>query len=447
MLSTTPAPAAKIKFQIICPAAPQFRITRREAAPFRTRIFRFSMLSALSVAACAPPEVQTEVVDENVQPVDFATDADIIGISFMTYNAPRAYEIAREFRQGGKTVFFGGYHPSLVPEEAAEHADAVCIGEAEANLPRMIEDYRQRRLRKFYRFPYPEFRAPRADSGLLRARDYMWCTVVQATRGCSNRCEFCSVSAFSQHAFKAKPIEDVVAEIQSGGKRRVLFMDDNLAGDIEYFKALLGALVPLRIRWYSQIGFQVTRDWQLLDLMRGSGCGGVFIGFESLTQQSLVETGKGFNRAAEYESGIQALHRRGIAVVAAFVLGYDHDGLEVFDGTLQFLERARADALQLTVLTPFPGTPLYHRLEQEGRIRDRDWQHYDLGHVTYEPRNMTAAVLQDGHNRILQRFYSWPCILRRVCRQIRYLGAAEISLLALINWGYRLKIRRDGYAP
>jgi len=434
------------KFQIICPAAPQFRIAAGETASFRTRIFRFSMLSALSVAACAPPEVRTEVVDENVQPIDFDSDADIIGVSFMTYNAPRAYEIARRFRERGKTVLFGGYHPSLMPEEAAEHADAVCIGEAEANLPRMIADYHQRRLQKFYRFPYLEFRAPRAESGLLRSRDYMGATVVQATRGCTNRCEFCSVAAFSEHAFKTKPIADVVAEIQSGGKRRVLFMDDNLAADVEYFRALLRALVPLRIHWYSQIAFHVTRDAALLDLMRGSGCRGAFIGFESLVQRSLVETGKGFNRAVEYESGIQALHRRGIAVVAAFVLGYDHDGPDVFDRTLRFLDRSRADALQLTVLTPFPGTPLFHRLEREDRIRDRDWRHYDLGHVTYAPKNMTATALEEGHNRILDRFYSWPSILRRVCRQVRYLRPSELALSALLGWGYRLKIRRDAAA-
>jgi len=434
-----------LKFQIICPAAPQFRIASGGTASFRTRIFRFSMLSALSVAACAPPDVQTEVVDENVEAIDFDTDADIIGVSFMTYNAPRAYEIAGRFRENGKTVLFGGYHPSLMPEEAAEHADAVCIGEAEANLPRMIDDYRNRRLEKFYRFPYPEFRAPQVNPQLLRARDYMWASVVQATRGCHHRCEFCSVSAFSEHTFKRKPIENVVAEIRTGGKRRVLFIDDNLAADPDYLKALLRALVPLRIHWYSQIAFSVTLDAELLDRMPRSGCRGVFIGFESLVQESLVETGKGFNRAAEYKRGIEALHRRGIAVIAAFVLGYDHDGPEVFDRTLQFLEDAPADALQLTVLTPFPGTQLFRRLEREGRIHDRNWEHYDLGHVTFTPRNMTAADLENGHNLILSRFYSWPSILRRLWRQAHYLGPAELGLLALLGWGYRLKIRRDGY--
>jgi radical SAM superfamily enzyme YgiQ (UPF0313 family) len=438
---------SKLQFQIICPAAPQFRIAKGETPSFRTRIFRFSMLSALSVAACAPPGVIARVVDENVEPIDFDTDADVIGVSFMTFNAPRAYEIAREFRARGKTVFFGGYHPTLAPEEAAEHADAVCIGDAEVNLPRMLEDYGRGELKKFYRYPYAAFRAAAADPGLLRTRDYMWATVVQATRGCSNRCEFCSISAFSEHAFRMKPIDEVAGEIRAGRKRRVLFMDDNLAGNMEYFRELLEALIPLRVRWYSQIGFPVTRDPQALDLMRRSGCRGLFIGLESLVQQSLAETGKGFNLAAEYRGGIEALHRRGIAVIAAFVLGYDHDDAGVFDRTLRFLNDARADALQLTVLTPFPGTPLYQRLQGEGRIFDRDWQHYDLGHVVFLPRKMTASELEAGHNRMLDRFYSWSWILRRMLRQVRYLGATELALLGLINWGYRLKIRRDGYLP
>lgn len=433
--------------QIVCPAAPQFRVAAGERAGFRTRIFRFSMLSALSVAACAPEDVAVEVVDENVQAVDFSSAADIVGISFMTYNAPRAYELAAQFRGAGKTVFFGGYHPSLLPEEAAAHADAVCIGEAEANLPAMIADYRAGRLKKFYRAVSEELRPRRADPRLLRGNSYMPAAVVQATRGCPNHCEFCSIAAFAGYRFQKRSVQDVVEEVRAAGRRRVLFIDDSLAADPDYFKALLAALAPLRIHWYAQISFAVTRDPAMLACMQRSGCRGVFIGFESIVQESLQETGKGFNRAAEYRRGIEELHRRGIAVIAAFVLGYDHDDPAIFDRTLHFLRDARADALQLTVLTPFPGTPLYRRLEREHRIRDRDWTHYDLGHVTFTPAAMSSAELIAGHNQLLARFYSWPAIARRLWGGLRYLGAGELSLLALVGWGYRLKIRRDGYLP
>ena len=434
------------RLQIICPAAPQFRIERPgQRAPLRARIFRFSMLTPLAVAAAAPKEVEVSVVDENVEPVDPDADVDLVGISFMTYNAPRAYALARRFRQRGRTVLFGGYHPTLLPEEAAEHCDAVCVGAAEPNLPRMIEDWRAGRLQRFYRDPQREFRSAPVDPGLIRGRQYMSATLVQATRGCHNRCEFCSVSAFAGYSLLHKPIEEVVEEIRRGGKRRVLFIDDSLSADLGYLRALLSALVPLQVRWYSQIGFNVTRDDALLDLMDRSGCRGVFIGLESLSQTSLDETRKGFNRAAEYRDGIRRLHRRGIAVVGAFVLGYDHDGREVFDRTLRFLEEAEVDALQLTVLTPFPGTPLHRKLEREGRLLDRDWEHYDLGHVVFAPRNLDAAELRAGHDRILARFYSWPSILRRLVRGARHLRLSELGLLALVGVGYRLKTRRDGY--
>lgn len=434
------------RLQIICPAAPQFRIERPgQRAPLRSRIFRFSMLTPLSVAAAAPPDVEVSIVDENVEAVDLDADVDVVGLSFMTFNAPRAYQLARGFRERGRTVIFGGYHPTLLPEEAAQHCDAVCVGAAEANLPRMLADWRRGRLQRLYRHPQQEFRSAPVDLGLIRGRQYMSATLVQATRGCRHRCEFCSVSAFSGSSVLKKPVEQVVEEIRRGRSRRVLFIDDSLSSEPGYLRALLQALIPLRVRWYSQMGFDVTRDDELLELMERSGCRGLFIGLESLSQASLEETRKGFNRTGDYREGIRRLHRRGIAVVGAFVLGYDHDGPDVFDRTLRFLDEAEVDALQLTVLTPFPGTPLHRKLEQEGRLVDRNWEHYDLGHVVFAPRQLDAAALRAGHDRILGRFYSWSWIVRRLARGLRYLRPHELGLVGLLGLGYRLKTRRDGY--
>jgi len=403
------------------------------------------MMSALSVAAAVPDGVEVEIVDENVEPVDFDAGVDLVGVSFMTFNAPRAYEIARQFRARGKPVLFGGYHPSLQPDEAAAHCDALCIGPAEPNLPRMIEDWRAGRLRRVYREPLGEFRTRPVDPGLVRGMQYVASTVVQATRGCHNRCAFCSVAAFSGYSLQKKPVGDVVREIRSGRSRSVLFIDDSLSADVGYLHELLRALASLRIRWYSQIGFGVTRDAETLDLLAQSGCHGVFVGFESISQRSLDETRKGFNRAEEYKEGIRRLHDRGIGVFGAFVLGYDSDTPDIFERTLRFLEDAEVDALQLTVLTPFPGTPLYRKMEEQGRIVDRNWEHYDLGHVVFKPAGMTAAELRAGHDMILERFYSWPAILRRLRRQARYLRPRDLGLSALVGWGYRLKTRLDGY--
>lgn len=436
----------KIKFLLICPAARQFRVSgQRKRALLRMKVFRFSMLTPLCVAASAPEYVETQIVDESVEPIDFDCDADIVGISFMTFNAPRAYEIAKIFRQKGKTMIFGGYHPTLMPHEAIKHCDAVCIGEAEANLPRMMEDYRKGQLRQFYRYRNTELRPLKIDTSLIDRKQYFTSSVVQATRGCYNKCEFCSVSAFYKHSFKCKQVKDVVAAIRAMRSKNILFIDDNIAADLQYTKALFKALIPLKKHWYAQIGANVTRDPELLKLMSESGCRGVFVGFESLSQESLNEAAKGFNRAGYYRKAVRKFHERGISVFAALVLGFDHDTEDTFQRTAAFLREAEVDALQLTILTPFPGTPLFDKMDSAGRIVDKDWEHYDFGHVVLEPQHMSRKELAVGHHMVLTDFYSWRSILRRLFRQLRYLHAKEILYSLLISIGYRFKLKRLGY--
>ncbi len=435
----------KIKFLIVCPAAKEFRVgTVGGRAAWRMRVFRFSMLTPLSVAAAAPDSVEPRIVDESVEPIDFDAEADLVGISFMTFNAPRAYEIAWEFKRRGKTVVLGGYHPTLLPEEAARHGDAVCVGEAEPNVPRIVADFQAGRLQRFYSSRDSSFTSPCPDRRLIRERQYVTSTVVQATRGCHNQCEFCSVTAFCRHTFKTRPVREVVDEIRSFRNKSILFMDDNLVADPGYAASLFRELIPLRKHWYAQIGVSATRDPEFLELMRASGCRGVFTGFESLSQDSLNGTGKQFNRADEYREAIRRLHAHGIGVCGAFVLGFDQDTPAVFETTARFLEEAELDTLQLTVLTPFPGTQLFERLNQAGRIFDTAWEHYDLGHVVFQPAVVSPEQLTAGHHRILRQFYSWRSILRRSLRQTRYLAPKEIALSFLVSIGYRFKLRATG---
>jgi radical SAM superfamily enzyme YgiQ (UPF0313 family) len=440
------ATARKTKLLLICPAARQFRVSgRRKRALLRMKVFRFSMLTPLCVAASAPDYVQTQIVDESVEPIDFDCDADVVGISFMTFNAPRAYEIADAFRRRGKTVIFGGYHPTLAPQEAIQHCDAICIGEAEANLPRMMEDFRRGRLQRFYRYRNTELRPLAIDTRLIDGKRYLTSSVVQATRGCPNGCGFCSVSAFYERSLKCKQVSDVVAEIRAMKSRNVLFIDDNIAANLKYARALFTALVPLEKHWYAQIGANVTRDPELLALMRRSGCRGVFVGFESLSQQSLDSAAKGFNRADYYREAVRKFHERGIGVFAALALGFDHDTEDTFRKTAEFVQDAGVDALQLTILTPLPGTPLFDEMEREGRMVDRDWEHYDLGHVVFRPGSVSAEDLAAAHRSILRRFYSWRSIGRRLARQLRYLAAEQILLSLALSLGYRFKLRRLRY--
>jgi radical SAM superfamily enzyme YgiQ (UPF0313 family) len=433
----------ELKLLLVCPAPREFRtVERGQRPPRRMKIFRFSMLSPLRVAAAAPEGVETTIVDEHVEPVDFSADADMVGISFMTYNAPRAYEIAREFRRRGKTVIFGGYHPTLAPGEAAEHCDAVCVGEAEANLPQMMEDFKSGRLARFYSKRSERLRLRPVPLNLIDKRKYIVSSVVQATRGCPNRCDFCSVSAFHRGCFQSLPVEDVVAEVSAIRERTILFMDDNLIADMAHARSLLKALVPLGKRWYTQVGVKAAQDPEFLALLRKSGCRGVFVGFESISQPSLEGVHKSFHHAASYEEAVRRFHAHGIAVYAAFVLGFDQDRPETFQETARFLKRARVDALQLTVLTPFPGTPLFEKLDREGRIFDRDWEHYDMGHVVFQPEHMSAEELKAGHDGILAEFYSWPAILRRLLWQVRYLSPQEIAAAFLLGAGYRYKLSK-----
>jgi len=252
------------------------------------------------------------------------------------------------------------------------------------------------------------------------------------------------VSVFSKRRFHTRPVNDVIDEIRSLAGRSFLFIDDNLAADFSYACSLLKALVPLRRRWFAQMGVPVTGDPAFLDLLRASGCRGVFMGFESLQPDSLTEVGKRFNRADSYVQAVDQLHTRGISVMGALVLGFDHDTPACFDVTRRFLRKGNLDALQLTVLTPLPGTPLYSRFKADGRIFDHNWQHYDLGHVVFRPRHLTPAELAKGHARLLREFYSWQAIMVRAIRQIHYLAWPDIALAFTLGIGYRFKLRKTG---
>jgi radical SAM superfamily enzyme YgiQ (UPF0313 family) len=434
----------KIKFDLISPTASIWRATRR-GKPRGPRTFRFSMLPSLAVAAAMPAGVETRIIDENVEPVDFDTDADLIGISFMTFLAPRAYEIAARFRQRGKTVIFGGYHPTFMPQEAIQHCDAVCIGEAEYNAPRMIEDFRAGRLEPFYRsrlVDLADLRMP--PRNMLQRGRYLTPNVLQATRGCPYRCKFCSIAAFHRYQIRTRPVEAVVEELRGLG-RQVVFMDDNIIGDREFALQLFEAMIPLEKRWYSQCGIHIAEDEELLRLAVRSGCGGLFVGLESLSQESLSDWSKGPNRSQDYVRQVRQLHDAGIAVFAGFVFGSDGDTPDVFRKTLEFLDEADIDALQATRLTPFPGTPLFDEMDGEGRVFDTDWGHYDFGHVVFEPMRMSVETLDLGVAWISSQFYSRKRVARRFRRELSYLPLESIVRgTAPLNLGYRIRFTRNG---
>ncbi len=403
------------------------------------------MLSSLYVAAAMPDYVETRIVDEEIEPIDFGTDADVIGISFMTYNAPRAYEIADRFRhEMGKPVIFGGYHPTFMPEEAIGHADAVCVGDAEGTLPRMMEDFAAGRLQQIYRSePCDLAGLPKPDWSLIRKKDYAPLGFVEATRGCTHQCRFCSVTAFHHHHFRTRPVAEVIDELRSLG-RNVLFMDDNIICNREYAKELFAAMIPLGKRWFSQCGIGIAEDEELLHLASRSGCRGLFIGFESLNEAGLRSWSKRSNVGRDYHAVVRRLHAAGIAICAAFVFGGDHDTPDVFERTLEFLLEANVETVQATRLTPFPGTTVFAEMDRDGRIFDKDWSHYDFNHVVFEPLQMRRETLDTGVGWLVREFHERRRIATRVLRSFRYLDPVLVlGGVVPVNLGWRVKLTAD----
>lgn len=435
----------RIKFVLINPTSVTWRVQAGER-PRCSRFFRFSMLSSLYVAASMPPYVETKIIDEDVEPIDFETDADIIGISFMTYNAPRAYEIADRFRrERGKPVIFGGYHPTFMPEEAIHHADAVCIGEAEGNVPQMMEDFVAGALKQFYCSELVNLAGlPWPNRALIQKQNYASVDPLQATRGCHHLCSFCSVSAFHHHRFRIRLVAEVIDELKSLG-RYILFMDDNIIGDREYAKELFAEMIPLGKRWFSQCSIGIADDDELLRLASRSGCQGLFIGFETLSEAGLRSWKKKTNLGKNYLAVVRKLHAAGIGICAAFMFGGDDDTPDVFEQTLDFLLEANVETLQATRLTPFPGTSLFAELDRQGRILDKDWAHYDFNHVVFEPLHMSRETLDQGTAWVVRQFHTRRMVAQRVWRSLQYLDPMLVFGGVLpLNLGWRQKLTVDG---
>lgn len=421
-----------MKIALVSPKGPLYR---SRGGVFRKSL-RYQPLTLTTLAALVPPELEPEfaLYDEGTGDVPLDIDADIIGLTVLTGSAPRAYELADEFRRRGRTVVLGGPHVTLLPEEAQRHADAICVGYAEDSWPQLLRDHAAGCLKPRYD-QAPDFELvnlPFARRELLDKRDYLTQAVFEATRACAHKCEFCvSPTAWGRKQFQ-KPIEHVIEDIRRVGSRRILFIDLNLISDVAYARALFTALIPLKVRWFGLSTSLIGRDPALMDLMAQSGCTGLLIGFESISRSGLGTIDKKFNDPALYAELIRDLHKRGITIQGCFVFGNDEDTLDTFDATAEFVIKTRIDLPRFAILTPFPATPLFKRLEAEGRITTRDWELYDGQHVVFRPRNMTAAQLLEGHERAWKQVYRWGPILSRM----RHAGT-QVPLSLAANIGYR----------
>jgi radical SAM superfamily enzyme YgiQ (UPF0313 family) len=357
-------------------------------------------------------------VDEAEEPVDLNKQPDLVAITFHTPSAPHAYDLAARFRRLGITVVLGGPHVTLMPDEAQAHADVIFIGEAESHWPRFLAEFETGDYDERYCCLEPPAldRAPTSRQDLFHRRDHT-AGVLFATRGCAFRCDFCTLAVMYQSQVRKRPVEAVAQECASFQGKVIILWDDNIAGDIEYAKALFRALAPQRKWWSSQASIHAAKDDEFLELAARSGCKQLFIGLESVSQASVNEVSKTFNHVDEYAQVIERIHSHGMSVQAGIIFGFDHDTEAVFEETLDFLEASGVQNATFNILTPFPGTRLYKRLDAEGRILTRDWSKYNSrADVVFQPRHMSPEALLAGYQYAHSRFYSWGSIHRRLSR-------------------------------
>jgi radical SAM superfamily enzyme YgiQ (UPF0313 family) len=433
-----------MKILLVAPASGGWQgIGRRRL--FNGRLFRFSMLPLLSVAACTPDDVEIRLVDEQVDELPLDEHFDLVGITFMTALAPRAYEISVLFRARGMKTVAGGFHPTFLPDEAARYFDAVVVGEAETTWPRLVADARRGRLGRLYRASeqadLTQLKIP--DRSLLKPEHYANAAAVQTGRGCTHGCRFCSVAAFCQYSYRARPIEQVVEEVGALAGRNVLFVDDNIVADQQHAGLLFDSLQPLRKRWISQGTLSAAEKPDLLRRMAASGCRGLFVGLETFSAASLRDLGKDCNRAGRYRDLVASFHDHGIGVIAGIVFGLDRDDVGVFGRTLDLLDWIGIDAIQTAICTPLPGTPLAGELQS--RVFDHNWAHYDYRHVVFHPARMTADQLQDGADWVIRQFYRPKAVARRSLAWRGRVNGIETGALTLwVNTAYYGRVKAFG---
>lgn len=394
--------------------------------------FTPAQLTMPYLAALVQDEAEVTITDELVDTFSFKEDVDLVGITCVTPFAHRAYEIADMYRKKGITVVIGGPHASLLPNEAKEHADVVVIGEAEISWPEVVGDFKEGRLASFYSTArnISLNNLPNARRDLLRKDKYIVSNTVQASRGCPFSCDFCSLAGIFGKGQRHRPIDEVIKEIEQLDSDTFIFWDDNIIGNSIYAKELFSKLIPLKKKWMGQATITIARDSELLNLARKSGCVALFIGIESVSQESLRSVNKSFNKVQTLQEDLKKIHDQNILVWAGIIVGFDADDPSVFEKTLEVGIKCALDGVSISLLTPYPGTRLFKRLEIENRLLHCDWKKYNSDEVVFIPKNMSIQQLQEGHDWLNREFYSFSSIVKRLFKShVRIFLNTKLNLL------------------
>jgi radical SAM superfamily enzyme YgiQ (UPF0313 family) len=380
---------------------------------FRQNWFGISY-ALLILAALTPKNHEIELIDENVERIDFDKEYDLVGITSVTGQIDRAYEIADLFRNKGRLVIMGGIHVTVLPEEAKPHADSVVIGEAEYLWQQILVDAEKKQLKPFYRSDKPvkmkDVPIPRYD--LINNRNYS-SIFIQATRGCPHDCEFCLASNVYGRKYRSKSVEQVLAEIhyihKSLGKKKLSFSDDNILVKKKFFTELFEKIIPMQLRYYVSSDVSIADDAAFLQLLKRSGCVNIYIGFETVYEEGLKNIdahGWKLRQFKKYRSAIERIQSLGMGVLGAFIIGLDSDDPSIFEKVGDFIIGNHLNESQITILTPLPGSRLYHRLEKEGRLLPLQWSNYSMANLTFVHPNMSKEAIENGFLNLYQRVYS-----------------------------------------
>jgi radical SAM superfamily enzyme YgiQ (UPF0313 family) len=427
-------------------------VGRKRGAKY-IRTWQMQPLAAATLAGLTPRDVEIKFYDDRMETIPYDEPTDLVALSVETYTAMRSYQIASEYRRRGVPVVMGGFHPTLVPDEVSEYAESIVIGEAESVWPELIEDARDGRLQRLYRSARrPSLAGLKPDRSIFAGKRYLPIGLVEAGRGCHLKCEFCAVQSYFGSTQTRRPIGDILDEIRRMRAPLYFFVDDNITSNMDEAKEFFRALAPLHIRWVSQASINAAHDEEFLRLIKASGCQGLLIGIETLNPANLRQMHKGFNTMrGGYEVALANLRRHGIRLYVTFIIGYENDTADAVRESLEFALRHKFYIVAFNHLTPFPGTPLYERLQREDRLLyDRWWldPRYRYGDVPFRPLRMTPEQVRDGCIRARAEFYRLNSILSRsLDRQVNGENFFMWTHFFMINWMIRREVEQRAGFP
>ena len=437
-----------MKILLVSPSSGKWRGIAKKKV-FNGKIFRFSMLSLLTIAALTPKKHNVTIIDEQLEDLPLNNNYDIVGITAMTAVAPRAYEIAKIYKHLGIPVVMGGYHASLNSYEAMEYVDSVVVGVAYEAWENLLDDFQNGKLKRIYYGKVNNNIPIHLPREKISKKSYLTINATFATLGCNNTCRFCSINKFYKMNRYNRKISEVIQEIKTLNDDFFIFVDDNLIQDREYALMLFKSLIPLKKKWVTQVSIDVSKDDELLMLMSEAGCLGFFIGLETFNKKALNSQEKNINSPNEYKEAIKKIHSYGIFVESGIIFGFDSDDKYVFTDTLKMLKKIKIDLIQLSILTPLPGTELYENMKD--RIIDKNWANYDYRHVVFEPKQISKEELQNGADWVIRKFYSPLNIFIRIFRWMKIQKSFSNILyplcLSIAYYGRVIRFKIKGFNP